>query len=176
MVVTQFRDSLHFELSQRADPDPGDVEILAREAAKLAGQGELARALGKYQVALLMDESRADLWFNYGVLQLRMGQVADAVESLEFALRQDQTLYPARYRLGRICFDTGRPLEALSHFHLVAQQRPGYIPAWRYIVQITWALGNLAEAEAHAREALGHAHDDEVASMLERIVADRGEA
>jgi hypothetical protein len=57
---------------------------------------------------------------------------------------------------------------------MVTQQRPNYVPAWRYVVQITWALGNLEQAEAHACEALGHAPGDpELASMLARIVQDR---
>jgi tetratricopeptide (TPR) repeat protein len=174
MVVTMFRSSQSSTPSSRPDPDPEDVERLARQAAILAGQGDIAAAMRTYQLALLMDESRADIWFNYGTLQYRLGQLADAQESFDFALRQDPTLYAARYRLARVCYETGRPLEALSQFRMVTQQRPNYVPAWRYVVQITWALGNLEQAEAHACEALGHAPGDpELASMLARIVQDR---
>ena len=58
-------------------------------------------------------------------------------------------------------------------FRRVTEQRPGYIPAWRYLVHLTWALGNLAEAKELAVRALHHAPDDtELASMLARSVQD----
>jgi tetratricopeptide (TPR) repeat protein len=110
---------------------------------------------------------------SYGLLQERTGQLADALESFEWALHLDDTLYFARYRVGRLYYGMGQPLQALSHFKIVTQQRPGYLPAWRYIVQITWALGNVAEAERQAKEALSHAFDAEIAAMLERIEQDR---
>jgi len=171
MVLT-FRHSQPSRISIPVEPDPADVALLARQAAILAGQGDMMGAMRCYQVALLMDEERADLWVNYGLLQERSGQIADALESFEFALRLDDAMYTARYRAARMYYELGRPLEALDQFKLVTQQRPGYLPAWRYVVQITWALGNLTDAEKHAREALGHAHDPEISSMLGHIEED----
>jgi tetratricopeptide (TPR) repeat protein len=174
MVVTMFRNSQSHDPSLWPEADPNEVSLLARQAASLAGQGDTTAAMRTYQLALLMDESRADLWFQYGMLQYRVGQPTEALESFEFALRQDPSLYAARYRLARLCYESGRPLEALAQFRLVTQQRPGYIPAWRYVVHITWALGNLEEAETLAVEALHHAPEDvELASMLAHIVEDR---
>jgi tetratricopeptide (TPR) repeat protein len=177
MVVTMFSPSQFYDPSGRPEPDLDDIQRLARRAASLAGSGDTSGAMRTYQLALLMDESRADLWFQYGMLQYRVRQFADSVESFEFALRQDPGHYAARYRLARVCYESGRPLEALAQFRLVTQQRPGYIPAWRYVVQITWALGDLGEAEAQAVRGLHHAPDDvELASMLAQIVQDRCEA
>src|SRR3954469_2812152 len=101
------------------EPDANEPVRLARSAAVHAGKGEIAEAMRCYQLALLMDESRADLWVNYGILQARVGQLNDALESFDFALRLDPTMYMARYRVGRVCYELGRPLEALANFRMV---------------------------------------------------------
>ena len=175
MVLT-FRNSAPAKNSRRCDPDPSDVEKIARTAALHAGRGETLEALNLYQLALLTDESRPEIWFSYGSLQRRLGMHADAVESFEFALRQDPALYAARYSLARLLCDMGHPLEALSQFRLVTRQRPAYVPAWRYLVQLTWAVGNPLEAQRLAREALTHAPaDGELEALLQRIVQGDGE-
>jgi tetratricopeptide (TPR) repeat protein len=176
MVVPTFRNSRFHRPAGQPEPDAGAIDRLVRQAAMLARRGDAAGAMRAYQLALLTDESRADLWLDYGMLQHRIGQLADALESFEFALRQDPGLYAAHYRLARVCCDMGHPLRALSHFRVVTQQRPDYMPAWRYVVQITWAVGNLAQAESLAREALGHEHDAEIEAMLGRIAQERAEA
>lgn len=175
MVVPTFRISRSHGPCGKPEPDPGALDRLARQAALLARRGDTTAAMRTYQLALLTDESRADLWLDYGMLQHRLGQLADAFESFEFALRQDPSLYVAHYRLARLCCDMGHPLQGLSHFRTVTQQRPDYMPAWRYVVQITWALGRLEEAEGLAREALGHEHDAEIEAMLARIGQERSE-
>lgn len=175
MVLT-FRHSQPPRPSQLPEIGAEDVVLVAREAAMYAGRGDLASAMRCYQQALLMDESRTDLWVNYGILQARAGQFNDSIESFEFALRLDPTMYMARYRLARVCYEMGRPLEALALFRAVTEERRGYVPAWRYLVQITWALGNHDDAEKLATTALSHAHDAEIESMLRRIRADRAEA
>lgn len=164
------------ELARDPDPDPQDVVPLAKQAALLVRQGDLVGALRCYQAALLIDEGRADLWLQYGILQERCRQFADAIESYEFALRLNDAMYLARHRLARLHYEHGRPLEALAHFKRVTQQRPAYLPAWRHVVQITWALGELADAENYAREALRHARDAEIGQMLSGIAKDRGGA
>lgn len=172
MVLT-FRHSQSPRYSQSPDPDPQDVVRIAREAALLARTGDPVEAMKRYQVALLMDEGRADLWLEYGIVQERCGQYADALESYEFALRLNDAMYLARYRVARLHNEMGRPLEALAHFKRVTEQHPAYLPAWRHVVQITWALGHLADAEGYAREALRHARDTEIGEMLGGISRDR---
>jgi tetratricopeptide (TPR) repeat protein len=175
MVLT-FRHSQPSPLSQLPEIGTPEIDLIARQAAVLAGRGDLAGAMRCYQEALLADESRTDIWVNYGILQARSGLFNDAIESFEFALRLDPTMYMARYRLARVCYEIGRPLEALALFRAVTEERPRYVPAWRYLVQITWALGNHDEAERLASAALEHAHDVEMEAMLARIRCDRAEA
>ena len=152
MTLT-FRPSMPARDSGRPEPDPADVDRLAREAAMHANRGEDRQAMHCYQLALLMDETQAVTWFNYGNVQRRIGMLDDAVESFEFALRQDPDMYAARYSLAKLLFELGRPLVALSHFRLVTLQNPTYLPAWRHMVQLQWALGDLDSAEADVRAA-----------------------
>jgi tetratricopeptide (TPR) repeat protein len=171
MVLRSRNSTTPARSTQRCDPDPSGVETIARLAAMHAGRGETLKALNLYQLALLTDESRPEIWYSYGSLQRRLHMHADAVESFEFALRQDPALYAARYSLARVLCDLGHPLEALSQFRLVTQQRPSYVPAWRYLVQLTWAVGNPQEAQRLAREALTHAPGDgELEGLLQRVV------
>jgi tetratricopeptide (TPR) repeat protein len=176
MVLT-FSHSRPPRQSVLPEPDANEPVRLARAAALHAGRGEISQAMRCYQLALLMDESRADLWVNYGILQGRVGQLNDALESFDFALRIDPANYMARYRIGRVCYELGRPLEAVANFRTVTNARPAYAPAWRYLVQLTWALGDHEEADAIAREGLKHAvGDTELQSLRERIAKDRAEA
>jgi tetratricopeptide (TPR) repeat protein len=166
--------ALQFRHSQ--PPDPADISGLVRRGAICAGAGRTDEALRCYQMALLLDEERPDIWFNYGVLQRRLGQVVDAVESFEFALRLDPAMYTARCSLALSRQDMGQPLEALKQFRAVIAERPGYLPAWHHVVQLMWAVGNHDEAERLARDGLQRAPGDtDLTTLLERIVQDRRE-
>jgi tetratricopeptide (TPR) repeat protein len=159
------------------EPDAADVAELARQAAICAGTGRTAEALRSYQLALLIDEERADLWFNYGSLQRRLGQVIDAIESFEFALRLDPSMYTARCALALARRDAGHPLEALKQFQEVTRQRPSYLPAWHHVVQLMWAVGNHDEAERLAHEALRLSPGNkDLVELLDKIQKDRSEA
>jgi tetratricopeptide (TPR) repeat protein len=159
-----------------SQPEPTDVSDVARHAASCAGAGRTAEALRYYQLALLTDEERPDIWFHYGVLQRRLGQVADAIESFEFALRLDPSMYTARCNLALARSEVGQPLEALDQLMIVTRERPNYLPAWHHVVQLVWALGNHDEALRLAEQGLGHARGDaDLTSLRERIAKDRDE-
>ena len=175
-MVLNFRHSQPPRRSFISQPEPADVSDLGRRAAICAGAGRTAEAMRCYQLALLTDEERADLWFNYGSLQRRLVQVADAIESFEFALRLDPAMYTARCSLALARRDMGRPLEAVKELLAVTRQRPAYLPAWHHVVELTWAVGNHEEAMRLAHEGLDHAPGDADLQMrLERIVRDRDE-
>lgn len=174
MVLT-FRHSRPPRASLRMNPDPADVDRLVSEAAAQAGRGQMQEALRTYQQALLADEGRADVWFHYGSLQRRLGLLADACESFEFALRQEPALFAARYQLACTRCDMGFPLEALSHLRIVTQERPTYLPAWRHLVQLSWAVGDRCSAAKFAQEALRRSPQDaQLQSLLTRVLHDRG--
>lgn len=172
--MTPFGHSRLSQLTSQVQPDSEDVIMLARRAEACIAKGDTGEALRCYQLALLMDEQRADLWFHYGVLQRRLGNLDDALQSLEYALNLDPAMYPARYNIARICCDTGRPLEAKAQFEMVVRQKPGYLRAWRHLVQLTWALGDLEQAARYACDALQLTPGDPtLEKMLDEIVYER---
>ena len=174
-MVSIFRNSrASTQLSSQLQPDSDDVVRLTRRAAVCAGKGDTDEALRCYQLALLIDDQNAEIWFHYGVLQRRLNNLDDAMESFEYAIRLDPTMYTARYNIARICCDTGRPLEGLAQFQAVVKQRPGYLPAWRHLVQLTWALGDSEQAARLACDALQIADGDpQLQVLLENIVRER---
>jgi tetratricopeptide (TPR) repeat protein len=174
LSMPSFSHSRLSPLSSQVQPDSEDVLLLSRRAEACIAKGDVQEALRCYQLALLMDEQRADLWFHYGVLQRQLGNLEDAMQSLEYALALDPTMYPARYNIARICCDTGRPLEGQAHFRQVVQQKPGYLRAWRHLVELTWALGDLEQAARYACDALQLTPGDPaLEKMLDEIVNER---
>jgi tetratricopeptide (TPR) repeat protein len=169
--------SRHSEASRwgpPADADPQYVAEIARRAANHASRGEGAKALACYREVLLIDDGRADLWFNYGLLQQDMGLRQDAAESFEFALRIDPKLYAARYCLARLLFELGRPLASMAHYRDVILQTPGYIPAWRNLARLHHAMGDCESAGICLQEAIARApHDQELATLLAEVERDR---
>jgi tetratricopeptide (TPR) repeat protein len=156
------------------EPTPDSATSLGRQAALFASGNEYRKALSYYGRALLLDDSRAALWFNYANVQLRLGMKEDAVDSFEFALRLEPGLYAARYSLANLLIDMGQPLAAMRHYEEVVAQNPTYAPAWRNLGRILCALGRLDQAEASLREAARCApHDQEVAALLEEIVEEK---
>jgi tetratricopeptide (TPR) repeat protein len=149
------------------EPEAEDVRDLTRQAAMHAARGEHAQALRCYEMALLVDETQAATWFHYGNLQQRMGLTEDAVESFEFALRQEPRMYAARFCLAQLMVSLGRPLIALSHFALVTVDKPGHLPAWRNLIELQRMLGDLDAAAESTRRALQHLPGDgELAAVL----------
>jgi len=116
---------------RHTEPDPEYVARVARQAAAHASRNEYPQALACYGQALLLDDSRAVLWFNYANVQRTMGMELDAADSFEFALRLDPRLYAARYSLANLLFELGQPVAAMEHYLEVIAQHPDYAPAWR---------------------------------------------
>jgi tetratricopeptide (TPR) repeat protein len=174
MTLMMFRHSEAPRHTGGGEPTPDSATSLAREAALFASRNEYRRALSYYGRALLLDDSRAVLWFNYANVQLRLGMKDDAIDSFEFALRLDPALFAARYSLANLLVDMGQPLAGMRHYEEVIAQNPTYAPAWRNLGRILCALGRLDQAEASLREAVRCApHDQETAALLEEIMEEK---
>ena len=173
MAGTPWRNG-GIRLVHHVEPDPAMVARLAHDAAVHASRDEVSEAMACYQRALLLDDSRADLWFNYANLQRGAGMAEDAVEGFEFAVRLDPRLYAARYCLANLLADLGRPLAAMAHYREVILQNPGYAPAWRNLGRLHHALGDQVAAVQCLREAIERApHDTELADLLSEMLRDR---
>jgi tetratricopeptide (TPR) repeat protein len=161
-------------LVHHVEPDPAFAAELGHQAALHASRDEHPQALACYQRALLLDDSRADLWFNYANLQRRAGMTEDAVESFEFAVRLDPRLYAARYCLANLLADLGRPLAAITQYQQAILQNPDYVPAWRNLGRLHHALGNLGPAHECLAEAIRRApHDAELVDLLAQVLRQR---
>ena len=171
MAMMTFRHSEPPRHMDWPEPDAGQMAALARKAARHANLNEYPQAMACYQAALLLDDSHAELWFGYATLQRRMGLKADAAESFEFALRIDPRLYAARYSLANLLFEMDRPLAAMAEYRAVIVQNPHYMPAWRNLGKVHYALGDLAGARECLVEALERAqHDEELPILLSQVL------
>jgi protein O-GlcNAc transferase len=177
MSLMMFRHSESPRHGGGGDPEGEFVDVLVRRAAAHASRNEDAKALACYARALLLDDSSAALWFNYANVQRRMGKRDEAIESFEFALRLDETLFAARFSLANLLFEQGRPLPAIDHYRQVIAQNPRYVPAWRNLGRVQQALGAFQEAERCLREAIQRApHDYELLVALRELLRERESA
>jgi protein O-GlcNAc transferase len=177
MSLMMFRHSESPRHGGGGDPEGEYVDVLVRRAAAHASRNEDAKALACYARALLLDDSSAALWFNYANVQRRMGKRDEAIESFEFALRLDETLFAARFSLANLLFEQGRPLPAIDHYRQVIAQNPRYVPAWRNLGRVQQALGAFQEAERCLREAIQRApHDYELLVALRELLRERESA
>lgn len=174
MNFTMFRHSEMPRLIGLAEPDPDCVNALVREAAVYAAHNDYRLALACYGRALLLDDSRAAVWFNYAQVQRRLGLAGDAVKSFEFALDLDPRLYAAHYCLANLLAELGRPLAAIAHLQAVTALHPAYAPAWRNLGRLNFALGHLAQAESCLWRAADHSPTDpEIAALLADVLRER---
>jgi protein O-GlcNAc transferase len=177
MSLMMFRHSESPRHGGGGDPEGEFVEVLVRRAAAHASRNEDARALACYAHALLLDDSRAAIWFNYANVQRRMGKRNEAIESFEFALRLDEALFAARFSLANLLFEKGRPLAAMDHYRKVIACNPAYVPAWRNLGRLHQALGAFGDAERCLREAVKRApQDDELLAALREVLRERESA
>ncbi len=158
----------------QAEPDADRMAALGQKAAAHADRNELPQAMASYQAALLIDDSCAELWCSYANLQRHMGLKDDAVESFEFALRNDPRLLAARFNLANLMFEMGRPLAAMEYYREVIRQSPDHMPAWRNLGKVHYACGDLPAAEACLREAMALAPlDHELPVLLGRVLREK---
>lgn len=159
MTLTS-RHSTVLQHIPQAEPSLEELAAIARQAAHYVGGGQCEEALACYQQALLMDDTRSELWFNYANLQRAMGMSLDAVESFEFALRIRPSLYAARYCLAKLLFEMGQPLAAKAHYEEIVRESPGFVPAWRNLAQLVFALGDYERAQFCVQQAISRAPND----------------
>jgi tetratricopeptide (TPR) repeat protein len=172
--MTMFRQAEARRYTGSTETSAESVDCLAREAAAHASRSDYRAALSLYGRALLLDDSDAVLWFNYANVQRQLGQKSDAVESFEFALRLDSRLYAARYSLANVLFELGEPLAAMAHYEEVVAQNPDYMPAWRNLGRLYFAIGHLERAEELLCEGVRRAPDDrEMALLLQDVLLER---
>jgi adenylate cyclase len=135
-----------------------DPEVLANAAYVLAYFGEdIYPAVALVDRALEINQSFARGWQQSGWLRLWAGQPDPAIEHFETSLR----LSPREHRsnpfmgIGVGHFFAGRFEEARRMLLLSLQEKPSWVPTYRFLASCYTQMGRLEEA----REAVKHIRD-----------------
>jgi TolB-like protein/Flp pilus assembly protein TadD len=113
---------------------------------------DLAEADAASARALALAADLAEAHASRGLALLQQGQLGQAQEEFETAIRLDPMLYEARYFYARVCFQQGKLELAVRLFEQAAELRDDYQPQF-FAAQSLAALKRLAEAESAYRKA-----------------------
>lgn len=121
---------------------PGNPQVLANLGRTLKSVGRNAEAISAFQAALATEPDPADALCELGELQYRAGDLERAEQSLRRVLALAPGHLQAKFWLGLLLRDDGRPneAEALLGEGLVAARRAGMKAAFAY---------HLASAQYH---------------------------
>jgi tetratricopeptide (TPR) repeat protein len=103
----------------------------------------LPEAAASLTRATQLDPRSADAWQNLGTVQGLRGQLTAATESLTRATKLDQKHIQAHLDLGRVLHQQARAAEAIEHYRLVSQLRPGWSEP---IARLAWILATNPDA------------------------------
>lgn len=96
-------------------------------------------------------EQLAQVWFLIGSLQAKAGQVHLAEKAFARAVEMNGNLLPARFQLGTLYLNTGRPGLAFPHLRAIQRRKPEH-PVSRWLMGLCYrSLGQLSRA-AHLLE------------------------
>ena len=112
------------------------------------------QAVRAYRQASAEDPSDPDGHALAGVCLLRMGQRAEAEQSLSEALRLDPRYTRPRVFLARLLFEDGRMEEAVKHLRVLAERYPEQVDPRILLGQAYLRLGRPRDAETRFSEAL----------------------
>ncbi|MCA1829682.1 MAG: tetratricopeptide repeat protein [Myxococcales bacterium] len=156
------------------------------DALLARGADDYATAASELREALLYDAESPHLHTVLAEVLLKQGRVADAEEELRTALSLDPAHAPARLLMARIAEARDRPVEARNHLRAAIEGAPQDPDAYRELVRMELALGDLAAAEEVAgklaeatrsaqQQAQKQQHDEEPDESrgAELVTADR---
>ncbi len=120
--------------------------MLARE------RDDLPKASAELREALLYDPDSSFLHTLFADVLLRQGRLAEAEDELRTALSEDPLNAQARLYSARVAVARERPSEARGHLHAAIAAAPKEPEAYRELVRLEIAQGDLAAASAAADE------------------------
>lgn len=103
------------------------AERIAWEAGQLIGQGDLAAAEAKAQLALQVDSKLAAGHFRMAQIRLLQGKQAEAWQKAKQATVADPTYAPAQFMVVRIAAQQKQVAAEVSRLNQVAQQNPNHL-------------------------------------------------
>jgi len=181
--ATRWRDSLTlYEHDLRVTGPNPLVENLI--GVTLAGRGQSADAIPRFERALRMSPSYVRAYDNLGLALIKTGRAADAIRPLETAIRIDPSAPEPRNTLGVALCRTNRIREAIPYFEEALRLRPDNPAALTNLGSAWVSLGSVDEgtrlyeqalrldphyAEAHSKLGLLFAQQGRVQDALEQL-------
>jgi hypothetical protein len=113
-----------------SDAYPEGWQARAQLSGGLARAGRHAEACAELVQVLRQDpDERHTIHLELGAMQTNLGQLKEAEENIEAALRLVPEYAEARYELGRVRERQGRRAEALTYYRQALAQKPYFRPA-----------------------------------------------
>jgi Tfp pilus assembly protein PilF len=136
----------------QAGAPPPEIVALQHKAGALFQAGRLPDALTVCRQILALQPARADVHAFAGMIALRLGDRATAVEHYSAAITHDPQFFEAHYNLGRALQQQGETEAAVTAYQSAIAIKPNLAPAHHNLGNALMALGRHAEAaEAYAR-------------------------
>lgn len=121
----------------------------------LKERNELQEAEELLSLAVQIQPDFAAAWMNLGIVQNSLKRFEAAEHSYRTAIKHRRKYPDCYYNLGRLYADLNRHVDALNAWRNATMLKPGHSLAWNNMIILLDNTGNLAQAEAVGREALG---------------------
>ena len=121
--------------------------------------GDFAAAVHCYRQAIALDPDNAKALCNLGFALKEQGQFDAAAQVVTRALAIDATIVDAQYLMGVLSQATGKPDEALAHFHKTLELAPDFEIAYCDLCFLLFQLGRLEEARHVVMQGVVHIAD-----------------
>jgi spermidine synthase len=152
----------------RLQPESADVQVALARARREAGDRRGARSA--IMRALQLDRTRADAWFERGVLDQQDADLTAAHDAFETALRIDASFYQARFNLGTVLAGMGQLSDARAAYEAGLADDPNEPGARINLAQILLLLGDRARAVEQLQRAA--ASNDPAAVRAKALLSD----
>lgn len=106
-------------------------------------------------MAVQIQPDFAAAWMNLGIVQNSLKRFEAAEQSYRTAIKHRRKYPDCYYNLGRLYADLNRHVDALNAWRNATVLKPEHSLAWNNMIILLDNTGNLAQAEAVGREALG---------------------
>lgn len=145
-----------FLITVFTSPAPARTQDLAERshrARELMDAGRAAEAVPIYRELVRAVPNNAGLRLDLGLALDMSGGKLEAIREYQSALKTDANFFPAMLLLGTAYVDIGQPGRAVEPLERSLKVQPESRDAQETLAEALLALGRLAEAERHFREA-----------------------
>jgi predicted Zn-dependent protease len=131
-----------------------DLAKSSQQAKQLMAEGRFAEAAAVYRTLVKAVPGNSGLLLNLGMAEHLAGDEANAIPTLEAALKLRPELPPALIMLGDAYLKISQPEKALPFLRKAAALDPGQMDVQRMLVQAASELDRHEEAATHLRTLL----------------------